>query len=114
MTEKTEQVILRSYFGLSPVCHKTDGNANAGRSQTFYCREHKKAWHAGSNVLSDWRFQTEAEQRKIWDEIGLTDFEVVEPWFDPAEAKYYFADAHDPDPDVASAELHPWSWPPSA
>jgi hypothetical protein len=70
-------------FGLCPVCHKTDGCAYAGKSHTFYCREHKTCWHVGSNILSGWREQTEEEQRKIWNEIGLEEFQEVKPYFHP-------------------------------
>jgi hypothetical protein len=75
------------YFGLCPICHKTDGYANAGRSHRFYCKEHKTSWLVGSNLFSSWRDQTEAEQRKIWDEIGLNDFADVEPYFHPRAAQ---------------------------
>jgi hypothetical protein len=73
------------YFGLCPICHKTDGYANAGRSHTFYCKEHKKSWLIGSNLLDSWRVQTIEEQLKIWDEIGLEEFEDVEPYFYPRQ-----------------------------
>ena len=68
------------YFGVCPVCHKTEGYANAGKFHRFYCKEHKTSWSVGSNLFSSWRDQTEAEQRAIWDEIGLNDFENVEPY----------------------------------
>jgi hypothetical protein len=70
-------------FGLCPICHKTDGCANAGRSHRYYCKEHRKFWCVGSNLFSSWRDQTEAEQRRIWNEIGLDDFEEVVPYFHP-------------------------------
>jgi hypothetical protein len=74
---------IEGYFGLCPVCHKYDGRANAGRSHHFYCKEHKTSWCAGSNLFSDWRHQTEEEQRKIWDAIGLDGFADVEPYINP-------------------------------
>jgi hypothetical protein len=61
-------------FGLCPICHKSDGYVNPGSSQYFYCGAHKKAWCAGSNLLSNWRAQTKDEQRR---------FEQVEPYFYP-------------------------------
>jgi|HubBroStandDraft_4_1064222.scaffolds.fasta_scaffold283101_3 hypothetical protein len=73
-------------FGLCPVCHKTDGFANAGRSHRFYCKEHKTSWHVGGNLFSSWRGQTEDEQRRIWNEIGLEDFEDVKPYVHPRGA----------------------------
>jgi hypothetical protein len=85
-------------FGLCPICHRIDGYANAGRSQHFYCKEHKMSWCLGSNILSSWRKQTEEEQRKIWNEIGLDEFEDVQPYFytrgdrkpDPEESEIPF------------------------
>ena len=70
----------KGFFGLCPVCHETDSCVNAGRSHRFYCKEHKTSWCVGSNLFSSWRGQTEAEQRAIWDEIGLNDFEDVKPY----------------------------------
>jgi hypothetical protein len=71
------------YFGVCPICHKCDGYANAGRSHRCYCKEHKTSWCIGANLFSDWREQTEEEQRQIWDEIGLNNFKNVEPYFHP-------------------------------
>jgi hypothetical protein len=71
------------HFGVCPVCHKTNGYLNAGRSHRFYCEEHRKSWCVGSNLFSSWRFETEEEQRRKWDEIGLDGFEEVEPYSGP-------------------------------
>jgi hypothetical protein len=73
------------HFGLCPICHKTDGYANAGRSHRFFCKEHKTSWCVGSNIFSDWRHQTEEEQRRIWNEIGLECFQDVKPYFHPRQ-----------------------------
>jgi hypothetical protein len=70
-----------AYFGLCPICHKTDGYLNAGQSHRFYCKEHKTSWLAGSNLFSDWRDQTEEEQRRKWAEVGLDMFENVTPYY---------------------------------
>jgi hypothetical protein len=77
---------LDDHFGLCPVCHRTDGFANAWKSHVFYCKEHKTLWFAGSNLFSSWRDQTEEEQRRIWKEIGLDEFEYVEPYHHPRPA----------------------------
>jgi hypothetical protein len=74
---------MDDHFGLCPHCKKTDGYANAGKSHRFYCKEHKVSWCVGSNLFSDWRGQTEDEQRRIWNEIGLNDFANIEPYFPP-------------------------------
>jgi hypothetical protein len=73
------------YFGSCPICHKTDGYANAGRSHRFFCKEHKTSWCVGSNLFSDWHHQTEEEQRRIWNEIGLADFQNVKPYHHPRQ-----------------------------
>jgi hypothetical protein len=71
------------YFGLCPYCHKMDGYANAGRSHRAYCKEHRVSWLIGANLFSDWRDQTEEEQRAIWEDIGLSTFKDIVPFFWP-------------------------------
>jgi hypothetical protein len=68
---------MDGYFGFCPACHKTDGFVNASSSHLFICKEHKKYWLVGYNLFSYWKNQTEAEQRKIWQEAGLDDFENI-------------------------------------
>jgi hypothetical protein len=68
-----------NYFGGCPQCGRDDGCANVGRSHWFYCKEHKVKWCIGSNLFSTWRDETEEEQRRIYNEIGLGDFTEVEP-----------------------------------
>jgi hypothetical protein len=72
---------IEGYDGLCPICRKTDGFLNAGRDHWYFCREHKVAWCAGSNLYSTWQFETEAGQRGEWNEIGMDTFEVVEPYY---------------------------------
>jgi hypothetical protein len=67
------------YFGVCPQCRRHDGYANVGKSQYFFCKKHRVKWCIGANVFSSWRDQTEAEQRRIYDEIGLGEFEKIEP-----------------------------------
>jgi hypothetical protein len=77
MTEKFDLDRAGDYhFGVCPICHKADGYANAYRDHIFFCKEHKKLWLGGSNVFSSCREQTQEEQREIWNEIGLDDFEI--------------------------------------
>jgi hypothetical protein len=68
-----------SYFGGCPKCGGTDGYVNVGRNHWFICVEHKTKWCVGSNLFSAWRFETEEEQRHLWDSLGLDDFTEVEP-----------------------------------
>jgi hypothetical protein len=70
-------------FGLCPICHRTDGYANAGKSHRFYCLEHRTSWYAGSNLFSSWREETEAEQRETWERIGLNQLQNVVPYHHP-------------------------------
>jgi hypothetical protein len=70
---------VESYFGGCPECGKTDGYANVGRSHWFFCKPHKTKWCIGSNLFSGWRSQTEDEQRRAYDAIGLGAFTEVEP-----------------------------------
>jgi hypothetical protein len=67
------------YFGGCPRCGRNDGYVNASKAHVFICREHKVCWTIGSNIFSSWKEQTEEEQRRIWNEIGLEDFTEVEP-----------------------------------
>lgn len=78
------------YDGGCPVCGGVDGMANVGRTHWYYCLEHKKKWSPGANLYSGWRNQSEEEQRRIYDEIGLSGFEEVVPLFpkeDPNKMK---------------------------
>ena len=79
--------LLDDAFGLCPFCHKQDGFANAGKSHRFFCKEHRVSWPVGSNLFSSWRDETEEEQRRIWDEIGLNDFTEVKPYHYPRPAE---------------------------
>lgn len=73
--------VIYSYFGGCPQCGGNDGCANVGKTHLFYCSEHKTKWSPGSNLFSGWRDETEEDQRKRWEEIGLGDFDAVEPIF---------------------------------
>jgi hypothetical protein len=73
------------YFGVCPQCRRHDGFANVGRSHWSFCREHRVKWWVGDNLFSSWRDQTEEEQRRIYDEIGLGEFEKIEPLDVPEE-----------------------------
>lgn len=71
--------ICSDYFGGCPECGDNDGYANAGKAHIFYCKEHKTQWVAGANLFSSCRGETEEEQRKKYNEIGLDTFREVKP-----------------------------------
>jgi hypothetical protein len=76
---KTEAMNVDNFFGECPVCGRRDGYINIGRGHWFYCRAHKLRWLAGSNLFSDWRHQTEEEQKRIYNELEFGAFAVIEP-----------------------------------
>jgi hypothetical protein len=45
-------------------------------------------WWIGDNLYSSWRDQTEEDQRRIWDEIGLNEFRDGEPYFHPQSFRF--------------------------
>jgi len=73
------------YFGLCPVCHKTDGYINIGRAHWFLCEAHKTKWFIGENLFSSWIYETGAEQRADYDRLDFGSFQAVEPFY-PADA----------------------------
>jgi hypothetical protein len=60
-----------SPFGLCPICHKTGGFLNVGRSQRSYCKEHQEKSCVEGVLFDSWKHQTEAEQRARCDAVGL-------------------------------------------
>jgi hypothetical protein len=73
----------KDYWGTCPHCHDCSGQLNVGRSHWFFCDEHKVRWCVGSNLFSAWRFQTEEEQRAIYDAKDFGSYRDVEPYFPP-------------------------------
>ena len=49
------------YFGVCPICGKTDGYLNIFKNHWFYCSKHKKRWLAGYNLFSGWYGETEED-----------------------------------------------------
>src|SRR5271168_5516417 len=66
------------WLGGCPHCDCNDGMINIGKSHWVYCKTHMVRWTIGTNIFSGWRDQTEAEQRRIFHELGFGDFEKVE------------------------------------
>lgn len=54
------------HFKLCDVCGKTDGYRNVGSAHWFYCTEHKRKWCVGTELISDWQRQSDAEVFKNW------------------------------------------------
>lgn len=70
------------YFGLCPVCHKSNYILNVHASHYMVCHTHKLFWCLGSNLFSGWKEEPESEWRKNWE--LLQDYgEVAEPFFWP-------------------------------
>jgi hypothetical protein len=70
---------IDNYFGVCPTCHKSNGGVNVGRYHYGYCKTHKTRWGIGENLFSDWKYETEEEQRQIYDALEFDSFEDVEP-----------------------------------
>jgi hypothetical protein len=61
--------IVDNYFGGCPHCGDSDGYPNAGKSHWLFCDAHMVRWCIGSNLFSNWRDETEHEQRLKWRRI---------------------------------------------
>jgi hypothetical protein len=68
-----------AHFGGCPECGGNEGWVNIGRSHWMFCKRHKLTWSVGSNLFSSWRGQTEEEQRKIYDQVGMSSFNEITP-----------------------------------
>lgn len=64
-------------FGGCPECGGSDGYRNIWREQWFFCVAHKTKWCAGTNLLSSWLHETEADWRE--NREFLEGFELVKP-----------------------------------
>jgi len=76
---------MDGYWGLCPVCHKTDGYVNVGREHWFICIEHKNKWPIGENLFSSWKYETQEDQRRRQQELGFDSFAEVGPFYPAAE-----------------------------
>jgi hypothetical protein len=79
---------LEGYWGLCPICKKTDGYINIGRGHWFLCEKHRTCWSIGSNLFSSWRAETEVVQQRLCEEIGFNTFRVVKPFYPEIEGVY--------------------------
>ena len=82
MTKKSEhQKVGRRFPGrMSRNVARMDGMANVRQKPTGSSLEGAQDHLGiGSNLFSSWREQTEEEQRRIYNEIGLGEFTEVRP-----------------------------------
>jgi hypothetical protein len=73
------------YFGVCPHCGRHDGYLNIGRAHWFFRKQHRVKWCAGSDLFSGWRDRSEDEQRRRFDEVGMGEFEDIEPVYPAVE-----------------------------
>ena len=72
------------YFGVYPVCGYTDGYINNGAEHWFVCDVDLTKWYIGTNLFSDWKDETELEQRRSKRLLsGYVQVESVRPEQDP-------------------------------
>jgi len=76
-SEHTPEV---DYFGVCPKCHKNDGYINVGKSQWFYCKEHRACWCIGVNLFSSWKYETLEGQEEVYDALGMENYTEVVPY----------------------------------
>ena len=72
----TEEEREDDHFGLCPVCHKSDGYLNIGKTHMGVCHAHKKAWPVGMNLFSSWEHETEEDWKR--NAKTLVEYEEVE------------------------------------
>lgn len=75
---KVSRALSLYHFGLCPICQKTDGYLNVGKSHWFFCLEHKNRWNVGSNLLSTWREQTVEQQKALYDQLDFGNFTPID------------------------------------
>jgi hypothetical protein len=66
------------YWGVCPECGHRDGYLNVGKGHWLYCREHRIRWFIGSNLFSNWKDETEDEQRAKYDALDFGDFRTID------------------------------------
>ena len=64
-------------FGLCPYCKDYDYYVNIGKAHWFVCNKHKVKWLAGMNLFSSWRYETEDDWKRNYEQIK--DYDEVEP-----------------------------------
>jgi len=76
------------YWGLCPVCHKTDGYVDVVKhshaAHFFICEEHKTRWCIGANLFSDWMFEDAKDREHHLDERVSPGMRTLNPTTHPA------------------------------
>ena len=70
---------VNHYFGVCPVCHKTDGYLNVGHTHVFICKAHKTAWAIGADLFSSCMDETPEEQSAEQNRLGFDSYGKVKP-----------------------------------
>lgn len=76
MQNQNNQNNNESYFGVCPICKKSNGYVNIHQSHWSYCKEHKICWCIGYNLFSSWHNENES----IWlsNAKMLEDYKILE------------------------------------
>ena len=93
-----------NHFGVCPECHQTNGYINIGRAHWFYCAPHQVKWCVGSNLFSDWKEQTEAQQREIYESLRFDNYEEVKEYHGEIQNLDKDHLVHLSDEEIAAAE----------
>ncbi|MDE5452711.1 hypothetical protein GWE18_07460 [Bradyrhizobium sp. CSA112] len=75
--EPVFEIATESYFGGCPICGKSSGFLNTGRSHWFFCHDHQTKWVIGSNLFSCWHEETEDDWNR--NSKRLANYDEVKP-----------------------------------
>ena len=67
--ERQRREAFAPTLGSCPVCGSAGLYGNIYRTHFFYCDEHRLTWSPGSNIMSSWRDEDEAEWRATWERV---------------------------------------------
>jgi hypothetical protein len=66
------------YFGACPICRAPGQCRNLYRHHWFYCSTHRVKWCVGSNLMSGWMGETNADWRANWE--MLRGYSEIREW----------------------------------
>ena len=67
------------YFGVCPICAKTDGYVNVRREHWLVCRDHHLRWRASTNLASNGSSDCPSKRDANWSDIRH--YRVVHPFY---------------------------------